>query len=962
MITIKRFYLTSLLIFLSQFMYAQCTYTPSFYAINSQVGTGTPVSLSVNTLSSAIPIGFNFDFYCNSYTDAFISSNGFITFDAASGPGTGINQTPPDLATPNNFIASGWTALDPTGGTIEYFTTGTAPNRRFVVRYSNVVIVGTAQMFNSEIVLWETSNEIELNIVNVAPAVGSPGDPTMGVENSDGSEGLAFISTGSYPVQNVTFKFIPQCTSTYGTDTQASCGSFTWIDGNTYASSTNTPTHTISGGASTGCDSIVTLNLTVNNIQEQTLSAAQSTLYCPGATAISLQNSETGVDYFFIDQTQDTVIAGPTTGTGTALTFSTGTINSTMNYAVEAKSGFTAGAGVQFNGADEKIVVPSDLDFEFAIGTLESWIKPTGSSNYAEMFLAMRSGTNSSRYSFHVNAGSNYIGMWNGTTWSTLNYPLSSGTWYHVAFRITPTETEMYINGEYIGDLDPINTSIVGEDFVIGGSNDPGYPNERYFGQIDNVRVWNTLRTPTEIAKNMDMCLIGNEPGLVALYKLDDGTGSSVAVDATGNHDGALDASMDPATDWVAGVGCYTCRLEMASTAAVTLNPLNATGTDVQTACDSLIWIDGITYTSSNNTATQTLTNIYGCDSIVTLDLTIINATTAISYTNVINLMDVNFTNTSTVTGSNPIFSWSFGDGNTSTQESPYHVYPGPGVYNACLTVTDLCNTETYCSTITLCAPNASTDQITACNSLLWIDGNTYTSSNNTATQILTNMFGCDSTVTLDLTITSSTTATDVQTACDSYSWIDGNTYTASNNTATYTLTNAANCDSIVTLDLTINTVNAAITVSELTITADEAGVSYQWIDCGNNNDPISGETNQSFTATENGDYAVIVTMNNCSDTSACESITTVGLNDLLDEHSIVVSPNPSNDYFILEGDLLDFTNSMQVISIEGKRVFEGSVNSSSTFKLNAVNWTPGVYFLTLQTEQGSHTVKLIKE
>ena len=69
----------------------------------------------------------------------------------------------------------------------------------------------------------------------------------------------------------------------------------------------------------------------------------------------------------------------------------------------------------------------------------------------------------------------------------------------------------------------------------------------------------------------------------------------------------------------------------------------------------------------------------------------------------------------------------------------------------------------------------------------------------------LTNAAGCDSIVTLDLTINKSTTGTDVQTACDSYSWIDGNTYTESNNTATFTLTNAAGCDSIVTLDLTIN-------------------------------------------------------------------------------------------------------------------------------------------------------------
>ena len=51
--------------------------------------------------------------------------------------------------------------------------------------------------------------------------------------------------------------------------------------------------------------------------------------------------------------------------------------------------------------------------------------------------------------------------------------------------------------------------------------------------------------------------------------------------------------------------------------------PAVITGTDTQIACDSLTWIDGITYTASNNTATHTLTAANGCDSIVSLDLTI---------------------------------------------------------------------------------------------------------------------------------------------------------------------------------------------------------------------------------------------------------------------------------------------------------------------------------------------------
>jgi gliding motility-associated-like protein len=56
-----------------------------------------------------------------------------------------------------------------------------------------------------------------------------------------------------------------------GTDIQTACGSFTWIDGNTYTSSTNTPIYTIVAGNSNGCDSTVNLNLTINQASSNTI-------------------------------------------------------------------------------------------------------------------------------------------------------------------------------------------------------------------------------------------------------------------------------------------------------------------------------------------------------------------------------------------------------------------------------------------------------------------------------------------------------------------------------------------------------------------------------------------------------------------------------------------------------------------------------------------------------------------
>ena len=50
-----------------------------------------------------------------------------------------------------------------------------------------------------------------------------------------------------------------------GTDTQTACGFLHWIDGNTYTASNNTATFNIPGGAANGCDSLVTLDLTISN-------------------------------------------------------------------------------------------------------------------------------------------------------------------------------------------------------------------------------------------------------------------------------------------------------------------------------------------------------------------------------------------------------------------------------------------------------------------------------------------------------------------------------------------------------------------------------------------------------------------------------------------------------------------------------------------------------------------------
>jgi hypothetical protein len=137
------------------------------------------------------------------------------------------------------------------------------------------------------------------------------------------------------------------------------------------------------------------------------------------------------------------------------------------------------------------------------------------------------------------------------------------------------------------------------------------------------------------------------------------------------------------------------------------------------------------------------------------------------------------------------------------------------------------------------------TDVQTSCGSFTWIDGNTYTENNNTATYNFAGgaASGCDSLLTLNLTINNPTTGVDTRTACNSFTWINGITYTANNNTATYNIIGGAanGCDSLVTLNLTINGVgNLSTTTSGVTITANIAAASCRWLDCGKDRGPFT--------------------------------------------------------------------------------------------------------------------------
>ena len=152
---------------------------------------------------------------------------------------------------------------------------------------------------------------------------------------------------------------------------------------------------------------------------------------------------------------------------------------------------------------------------------------------------------------------------------------------------------------------------------------------------------------------------------------------------------------------------------------------------------------------------------------------------------------------------------------------------------------------------------------------------------------------------------------------------------------------------------------NKATTVNGFTITAAATGVTYQWVDCNAGYQLISGATSQSYTATANGNYAVIIKNTNCTDTSACVAITKIGLNASENLQKIQVFPNPTNDYINLTTETNFIGEQFQISDMQG-RIISSGIISSSLQKISLVGLAPGVYILNCGKE-ANYAIKILK-
>ena len=157
-------------------------------------------------------------------------------------------------------------------------------------------------------------------------------------------------------------------------------------------------------------------------------------------------------------------------------------------------------------------------------------------------------------------------------------------------------------------------------------------------------------------------------------------------------------------------------------------------------------------------------------------------------------------------------------------------------------------------------------------------------------------------------------------------------------------------------VEIIVNTIDNGINqLNDVTLQANLNNAQYQWIDC-NGNQIINGEVSQNFTATYNGDFAVIVSDNGCSDTTDCVTISKVGLDEL--NQQISIYPNPTSTSFTITSKN-SINSSFKLMDIQGKVVLTGKIESTEE-TVDISKLSKGQYNLVFEDESIS-PISIIK-
>ena len=174
--------------------------------------TGTALNAgddTIHTVSLPFPIYFNGD--ANGFSTIYISSNGTVDFANATNPGYGNKALPTNIKP--SLIACYWDDLVPTGlgSDVYYATTGTSPNRKFVVEWRNMKHFSSSGTGTFQVVFGENSPDIRFNYLDTLfgnTTIDAGLSATVGVQSDAAIASQYSYNTANIPsLSSVLFRF-----------------------------------------------------------------------------------------------------------------------------------------------------------------------------------------------------------------------------------------------------------------------------------------------------------------------------------------------------------------------------------------------------------------------------------------------------------------------------------------------------------------------------------------------------------------------------------------------------------------------------------------------------------------------------------------------------------------------------------------------------------------------------------
>ena len=340
--------------------------------------------------------------------------------------------------------------------------------------------------------------------------------------------------------------------------------------------------------------------------------------------------------------------------------------------------------------------------------------------------------------------------------------------------------------------------------------------------------------------------------------------------------------------------------------------------------CDGQSYVLGTQTLSVSGSYTETFQSVNGCDSIVTVALT-----------------------------THPIY-----DVRDTIIACDGAAYPfGTQTLTTSGNYTELFTTVNGCDSLVRLAfyvyPHY-TDTLTAtfCEGDTFSFGNMQITQHGTYIQVYQSRFGCDSVEVLNLTRYPSYDRHISKSMCGGNVYSFGGMILDSSGTYTANFPTVNGCDSVVTLSLNVNSIDNSVTRDGNHLTANYDGATYQWYRRENVFVPIAGATQQSLEAAINGIYRVRISDNFCSVYSDSISLRSVGIEMQTAEEDLSLYPNPNNGQFVIACPVCshDAELYLQVFSASGEEVMTTVLTGKSgKYQVEAGELAKGIYFLNIQ-------------